>query len=59
MIDRPLTKNIDLARGALNLKDYEAAGGYAGARAIAAGLQPNDVLERVKDSGLKGRGGAG
>ena len=59
MIDRPLTKNIDLARGALNLTDYEAAGGYAGARAIASGLEPSDVLERVKNSGLKGRGGAG
>lgn len=59
MTDRPLTKNIDLARGALNLTDYEAAGGYAGARAIANGLEPSDVLERVKDSGLKGRGGAG
>jgi NADH-quinone oxidoreductase subunit F len=57
--DRPLTKNIDLSRGALSLKDYEAAGGYAGARAIARGLEPSDVLERVKDSGLKGRGGAG
>ena len=59
MTDRPLTKNIDLSRGALSLKDYEAAGGYAGARAIAGGLEPSDVLERVKDSGLKGRGGAG
>ncbi len=59
MTDRPLTKNIDLARGALNLTDYEAAGGYAGARAIANGLEPSDVLERVKNSGLKGRGGAG
>ena len=59
MTDRPLTKNIDLARGALNLTDYETAGGYAGARAIANGLEPSDVLERVKNSGLKGRGGAG
>ncbi len=59
MTDRPLTKNIDLARGALNLTDYEAVGGYAGARAIANGLEPSDVLERVKNSGLKGRGGAG
>jgi NADH-quinone oxidoreductase subunit F len=56
---RPLTKNIDLKRGPLALKEYEAAGGYAGPRAIAAGLQPNEVLERVKESGLKGRGGAG
>jgi NADH-quinone oxidoreductase subunit F len=56
---RPLTKKIDLKRGPLALKEYEAAGGYAGPRAIAAGLQPNEVLERVKESGLKGRGGAG
>ena len=59
MSERPLTKNIDLARGPLSLKDYERAGGYAGPRAMAAGLQPHDVLQRVKDSGLKGRGGAG
>ena len=59
MTDRPLTKNIDLSRGALSLKEYVAAGGYAGARAIANGLEPSDVLERVKNSGLKGRGGAG
>lgn len=57
--ERPLTKNIDPSRGPLALRDYEAAGGYQGARAIAQGLQPSDVLERVKDSGLKGRGGAG
>ncbi len=58
MSDRPLTKNIDLARGPLSLRDYEAAGGYRGAKSVA-GLHPNEVLERVKESGLKGRGGAG
>lgn len=56
---RPLTRNIDLARGPLDIKGYLASGGYASLSKIANGLSPADVLEQVKDSGLKGRGGAG
>lgn len=59
MVDKPLTKNIDLARGPMDIAGYEAADGYQSLHAIAAGLSPDDVLQRVKDSGLKGRGGAG
>ena len=59
MTTSPLTKNIDLHRGPLDLAAYEAADGYRSLSAIAAGLSPADVLQRVKDSGLKGRGGAG
>ncbi|MEN5073571.1 NADH-quinone oxidoreductase subunit NuoF [Isoptericola cucumis] len=40
------------------LAAYEAAGGYAGlTKALAMG--PGDVVQAVKDSGLRGRGGAG
>lgn len=59
MTDRPLTRNIDLNRGPLDIAGYEAADGYQSMHAIAKGLSPDDVLNIVKKSGLKGRGGAG
>ncbi|MCA9416845.1 MAG: NADH-quinone oxidoreductase subunit NuoF [Candidatus Omnitrophica bacterium] len=58
-MERPLTKNIDPDRGPLDLKGYVAAGGYEGARKALTSHQPGDVTELVKNSGLKGRGGAG
>jgi len=59
VVVKPLTKNIDMNRPPLDIKQYQAEGGYESIRKIAAGLSPADVLELVKDSGLKGRGGAG
>ncbi len=41
-----------------SLATYEANGGYAGLRRALA-MQPADVVSAVKDSGLRGRGGAG
>jgi NADH-quinone oxidoreductase subunit F len=38
---------------------YEAAGGYGALRRVLAEMQPQDVMELVKSSGLRGRGGAG
>lgn len=58
-MDKPLTKNIDMSRPPLALEQYVAAGGYQSISKIAAGMSPADVLQLVKDSGLKGRGGAG
>lgn len=58
-MERPLTKNIDLKRGPLSLKEYEAAGGYQGVRKALTTMQPKEVTDLVKASGLKGRGGAG
>ena len=58
-MDKPLTKNIDMSRPPLALDQYVAAGGYQSISKIAAGMSPADVLQLVKDSGLKGRGGAG
>lgn len=55
---RPLTARIDRARGPLDLAGYEAAGGYRAARLLPT-LKPQDVQQRVKDSNLRGRGGAG
>jgi len=59
VVTNPLTKNIDMSRPPLDIAGYEANAGYESLRAIAKGLSPEDVLNLVKDSGLKGRGGAG
>jgi NADH-quinone oxidoreductase subunit F len=40
------------------LATYEDKGGYAGLRR-ALTMEPGDVVQAVKDSGLRGRGGAG
>ncbi len=38
---------------------YEREGGYAALRKVLGSLSPADVVEIVKESGLRGRGGAG
>ena len=38
---------------------YEAGGGYQGLRRALKQMSPKDVVEMVKSSGLRGRGGAG
>lgn len=59
MVENPLTKNIDMTRPPLVLADYVSNDGYQSLHKIAGGMEPEAVLEMVKDSGLKGRGGAG
>jgi NADH-quinone oxidoreductase subunit F len=59
VVNNPLTKNIDMSRPPKDIAAYEAADGYQSIQAIAKGHAPDDVLQLVKDSGLKGRGGAG
>ena len=39
--------------------DYESTGGYATLRSVLKNKSPEDVIEEVKLSGLRGRGGAG
>lgn len=41
------------------LKAYESAGGYATLRRVIKQLSPQKVIEEVRLSGLRGRGGAG
>jgi NADH-quinone oxidoreductase subunit F len=42
------------------LKDYQARGGYESLKQIlTTPISPDDVIAQVKDSGLRGRGGAG
>jgi NADH-quinone oxidoreductase subunit F len=52
-----LTDNWDADRS-WTLSSYEGQGGYAGLRK-ALTMAPDDVVTAVKDSGLRGRGGAG
>jgi NADH-quinone oxidoreductase subunit F len=44
--------------GVIPLAGYEAAGGYKALRR-ALEMSPEDLIQLVKDSGLRGRGGAG
>lgn len=55
---KPLTHWVNLQQP-LSFDDYCQAGGYQGAKIALLQHQPNEVLEIVKNSGLKGRGGAG
>src|ERR687895_511741 len=55
----PLTQNIRLDRDPLDLKGYEQAGGYQAARRALKSMAPEEVTQVVKDSRLRGRGGAG
>ncbi len=52
-----LTDNWDVDR-AWTLASYESRGGYA-AMKKALGMSPDAIIEEVKESGLRGRGGAG
>jgi NADH-quinone oxidoreductase subunit F len=52
-----LTANWDAERS-WTLASYESLGGY-GALRTALGMTQDQVIEAVKDSGLRGRGGAG
>lgn len=42
-----------------DLHDYQATGGYAALRLAVASMTPADVVDQVRRSGLRGRGGAG
>jgi NADH-quinone oxidoreductase subunit F len=52
-----LSANWDAERS-WTLESYERSGGYEALK-TALGMQPSALVELVKDSGLRGRGGAG
>ncbi len=58
MTDRPLTKNIGADHTPVDFAAYEKNGGYQGMRK-AFSLTPSECLQMIKDSNLRGRGGAG
>lgn len=56
--NKPLTRNIRPDGQPVDIASYEQAGGYQGVRK-ALQLQPHEIQEMVKQSNLRGRGGAG
>jgi len=58
-MERPLTQYIHPGCPPFDIKEYEMTGGYAALRKALSNMTPKEVQELVKDSGLKGRGGAG
>jgi NADH-quinone oxidoreductase subunit F len=46
-------------QGLNQLKTYIASGGFETWKKVVTTLKPEEVLQQVKDSGLRGRGGAG
>jgi NADH-quinone oxidoreductase subunit F len=58
-MERPLTSNIKPGQPAPDLAEYERSGGYEAVRKALRDLTPAQVTGIVKDSNLRGRGGAG
>lgn len=58
-MERPLTKNIRPQKPPLSLADYEMTGGYQAARKALTAMGPEEITAEVKNSNLRGRGGAG
>jgi NADH:ubiquinone oxidoreductase subunit F (NADH-binding)/(2Fe-2S) ferredoxin/NAD-dependent dihydropyrimidine dehydrogenase PreA subunit len=56
------TRNIFGANGTIdptNIEDYIASGGYSALSKVLTGMKPPEIIEEVKKSGLRGRGGGG
>lgn len=58
-LDRPLTRNVRPDRSPTDLHSYESNGGYQSLRGAIGISSPADCLQIIKDSNLRGRGGAG
>jgi|SRR5690554_677632 len=58
-MEKPLTQHINKEREFFSLKEYEKTGGYLALKKALKEMTPKDVQQVVKDSQLKGRGGAG
>ena len=53
-----LFKNIRNPKYNKSLEGYKNSGGYQTLKKVF-GMKPNEVVQTVKDSGVRGRGGAG
>ncbi|MCG7522334.1 NADH-quinone oxidoreductase subunit NuoF [Ruegeria sp. Ofav3-42] len=58
MIEAVLLRNVGIP-DSQQLSVYEAVGGYTALAKVLKEYPPEEVIEIVKDSGLRGRGGAG
>jgi len=58
-MDKPLTFRIRKGEPPPDLAAYEKQDGYAALREVLKDMSPAEVTQVVKDSNLKGRGGAG
>jgi NADH-quinone oxidoreductase subunit F len=58
-MERPLTQYIHPGCPPFDIREYEMTGGYSALRKALGSMTPKEVQELVKDSGLRGRGGAG
>ncbi len=56
--EKVLTKYVD-EDGSATLEFYRGHGGYEAAERVLKEMKPEDVIEAVKESNLRGRGGAG
>ncbi|RJP17407.1 MAG: NADH oxidoreductase (quinone) subunit F [Candidatus Abyssobacteria bacterium SURF_5] len=57
-MDKPLTQNFRIEEEPPSIQEYEKSGGYMALRK-ALEIPPQDVQRLVKESNLRGRGGAG
>jgi NADH-quinone oxidoreductase subunit F len=56
------TRTIFGANGEIdptNIEDYIAIGGYSALSKVLSGMKPQQIIDEVKKSGLRGRGGGG
>lgn len=58
-LDKPLTRNVRADKAPTDLAAYEANGGYQALYSTIGKRSPADCLQILKDSNLRGRGGAG
>jgi NADH-quinone oxidoreductase subunit F len=55
----PLTGAMGPGRTPWSLREYEQAGGYEAARQALRAMTGTQIVDAVRDAGLRGRGGAG
>lgn len=58
-MERPLTTNFQPDGEPLSIQDYEKTGGYEAVRTALLSMTPSQVIDVLRESDLKGRGGAG
>ena len=57
--EKILLKNMEQPGYTGSLAEYEQSGGYQALKKVLGRVPPDDIIETVKQSGLRGRGGAG